>query len=193
MKTLALNILDIVQNSLRAEADEISISIRELEGSDIYVIEVKDNGNGIPPEILVSVKDPFVTSRTRRKMGLGLPLLDHHATIAGGTMEISSEVGKGTTVTASFQNSHIDRQPLGDIAGVLRLLIASNPRVNFIFKHTTDFGEYRFSSRETKEYLDIETFNSSDLLYDIGLMINGNLIDINVSGIDHTVLNQDYI
>ncbi len=114
---------------------------------------------GIAPEMLVNVTDPFITSRTKRKMGLGLSLLKHHATIAGGTIGIVSEVKNGTTVTASFQYSHIDRQPLGDIAGVLRLLIASNPRVNFTFIHRTDTGEYRFSSSETKEYLDIETFN----------------------------------
>jgi len=191
MKSLALNILDIVQNSIRAEAREISIRITELAVEDIYRIVIEDNGNGIPSEILRNVTDPFVTTRTKRKLGMGLSLLKHHATIAGGTIGIVSELKKGTTVTASFQYSHIDRQPLGDIAGVLRLLIAANPRINFTFIHTTDSGEYRFSSRETKEYLEIETFNDIGLLYDIGQMINGNLENINASGIDLTVINHD--
>jgi hypothetical protein len=191
MKTLALNILDIVQNSLRAKADEIGITITELADSNIYTIEIRDNGDGIAPEMLDNVTDPFITSRTKRKMGLGLSLLKHHATIAGGTIKIFSEIGIGTIVTATFEHSHIDRQPLGDIAGVLRLLIASNPRVNFTFIHKTDFGEYRFSSRETKDYLDIETFNDIGLLYDIGLMINGNLANISASGIDLRVINHD--
>lgn len=191
MKSLALNILDIVQNSLRAEAKDIYIGITELAGEDIYRIVIEDNGTGISPEILSKVTDPFVTTRTKRKMGLGLALLKHHASIAGGAMVITSERGKGTRVSASFINSHIDRQPLGDISGVMKILLASNPGVNFTLSHTTNRGVYIFSSKETKEYLDIETFNELSLLNDIGNIININLSEINATGIEHKVENQE--
>ena len=191
MKSLALNILDIVQNSLRAEADDISIGITELADEDIYRIVIEDNGKGIPHEILSSVTDPFVTTRTKRRMGLGLALLKHHAEIAGGSLAIKSERGKGTKVTASFINSHIDRQPLGDIAGVMKILLASNPGVNFTLRHATDSGEYEFSSKETKEYLDIESFSESALLNDLENMMYNNLVEINAAGIEHKVVNQE--
>lgn len=183
MKELSLNILDIVQNSIRAEADLISIVIRESARKNFYRIIIKDNGKGIPEEILENVTDPFVTTRTKRKLGLGLPLLDYHAQIAGGGVRVDSEVGKGTEVEATFWYDHIDRQPLGDIAGVLKILIGSNPRKNFEYSHISDNGEYAFSTMEIKGILGVEEIEGPDLLGDIGEMINENLIKIGASGI----------
>ena len=184
MKELSLNILDIVQNSLRAGADKISIEIEESSSADRYRILITDNGSGIPPEILDTVADPFVTTRTRRRMGLGLPLLKYHAELTGGGLTVSSEPGKGTRVEASLSLKHIDRQPLGDIIGVLILLLASNPEINFDYLHKTDQGEYRFSSEETKTYLEVATLNDRDLLDQIGYMISENLKGINASGVE---------
>jgi hypothetical protein len=184
MKTLALNILDIVQNSIRAKADKISISITESVKEDLFRIYIEDNGNGIPVEILKKVSDPFVTTRTRRRMGLGIPLLKYHAEITGGRIEIFSEEKKGTRVIAVFSNKHIDRQPLGDIAGVIRILIASNPGIEFLYSHQTDSGIYSFSTKETKEVLETDDLTCQALLQDIVDMINGNLTEINVSGLD---------
>lgn len=183
MKELALNILDIVQNSIRAEADHISIEIRESEQLNLYQIIITDNGKGIPEGMLEHVADPFVTSRTRRRMGLGLPLLKYHADLAGGELKINSEVGKGTIVNATFRYNHIDRQPLGDITGVLKILIASNPGISFIYNHTVGNREYTFSTQETKEFLMVDKLYEMDLLQDIGLMIKENLKEINASGI----------
>jgi anti-sigma regulatory factor (Ser/Thr protein kinase) len=183
MKELSLNILDIAQNSIRAEADEISIEIRESVRDDLFRITITDNGKGIPEEILANVTDPFVTTRTKRRMGLGLPLLKHHAELAGGKLEISSESGNGTEVVADFSFRHFDRQPLGDIVGVLILLIASNEKINFIYMHNTEKGRYRFSSLETKEYLEIETLNDRILLEDLRSIIVENLKAINASEI----------
>ncbi len=182
MKALSLNILDIVQNSIRARADEISIEIHESGKNDKYSIIISDNGSGIPPEILKEVTDPFITTRTKRKMGLGLALLKYHAELTGGELIIDSEEGKGTRVEASFSYSNIDRQPLGDIVGVLVIMIAGNPGINFIYRHTTDNGEFRFSTEETKEFLEVETLYNHELLDDIGNMIGENLRQINVSG-----------
>jgi anti-sigma regulatory factor (Ser/Thr protein kinase) len=183
MKELSLNILDIAQNSIRAEADEITIAIRESVRDDLFRISITDNGKGIPEEILANVTDPFVTTRTKRRMGLGLPLLKYHAELAGGKLEISSESGNGTEVVADFSFRHFDRQPLGDIVGVLILLIASNEKINFIYMHITDKGRYRFSSLETKEFLETETLNDRILLEDLRSLIVENLKAINASEI----------
>ncbi len=183
MKALSLNILDIVQNSLRAKADEISIEIAESATSDQYLITVSDNGTGIPGEILKTVTDPFVTTRTKRRMGLGLPLLKYHAEITGGHLEIASESGKGTKVCAALSYSHLDRQPLGDISGVLKILIAANPAICFNYTHSTDKGEYSFNTSETKKYLEVDTLNNMGLLEEIKEMIDENLREINASGV----------
>jgi hypothetical protein len=179
MTELSLNILDIVQNSVREEADDIAIEINETGGKDIFEVIVSDNGKGIPAEILSTVDDPFTTTRTTRKIGLGLPLLKYHAELAGGNLSISSN-GNGTVVKASFGLTHIDRQPLGDITGVLIILISSNPDIRISYSHTTDTGTYSFSTAEIREALGTERFDFS-LLQDIREMIKSNLESISVS------------
>jgi hypothetical protein len=181
MKELSLNILDIVQNSIRAEATLISIEIRESLKENNYQIIITDNGKGIDEKILENVTDPFVTTRTKRKMGLGLPLLRYHAELAGGKVKIESEQGKGTVIKASFLLNHVDRQPLGDLAGVIKILLAANPDKDFNYRHVSDFGEYIFSSRETKDYLEAESLKDVDLLEDIGTLIRESLRVIKAS------------
>ncbi len=184
MKSLSLNILDIAQNSIRALATEIYIEISESVKYDFYRISITDNGSGIPSEILEKVTDPFITTRTKRRMGLGLPLLKYHAELTGGRLEIISEQKKGTKITATFANLHLDRQPLGDIAGVLMILIAANQGIDFRYKHLTDKGEYYFSAAETKQYLGVESLYEQDLLKDLANMINENLKELEVSGLE---------
>jgi hypothetical protein len=185
MKSLSLNILDIVQNSITAKADEIKISITESASGDIYSITIKDNGSGIPDNIIENVTDPFVTTRTTRKIGMGLPLLKYHAELTGGELSIKSQQGEGTEVIAKFSFRHLDRQPLGDIIGVLIILIAANPGVEFIYDHLTDAGVYIFSTKETKEFLGIDTLYGKSLLDDIGGMIAENLKEIGATGFDY--------
>jgi hypothetical protein len=184
MKELSLNILDIVQNSIRAKAGEISIEINESIINDIYRIIIKDNGVGIPEYLLRNITDPFVTTRTKRNMGLGLSLLKYHAELTGGGMDIKSETGKGTEVKTTFSFSHIDRQPLGDIVSIIVILLASTQDINYIYCHRTDIGEYRFSSEETKKFLEVDTLNDRNLLEDIGWMIGENLKGIKASGFE---------
>lgn len=183
MITLALNILDVVQNSIRAKASEIYIGIRESLSGDTYEITIRDNGSGMPKELLDKAADPFFTTRDTRKTGFGLPLLKYHAVITGGDMEIKSLEGIGTTVKAYFSMTHVDRQPLGDIAGVMTILMSANPEINFLYSHVTDSGEYNFSSAEIKEYLGIENFSGNGLISDIKEMIILNLRDLRVSGL----------
>jgi len=184
MLTLALNILDITQNSIRARASEVFVGITESLSHDTLEITVRDNGSGISPEIIDKVTDPFFTTRTTRKTGLGLSLLKHQAELTGGYLTVDSQKGKGTEVKASFALSHIDRQPLGDIAGVLTILMTANPEIDFLYNHKTDTGEYFFSSKEVREYLNIENFTESGLTTDIKEMINLNLKDICVTGLN---------
>jgi hypothetical protein len=184
MITLALNILDIAQNSISAKASEIMIGIKESKADNLLEITIKDNGRGIPGEIMNRVTDPFVTTRTTRKTGFGLPLLKFHSNLTGGDIAISSGEGRGTSVIATFSLSHPDRQPLGDIAGVMTILMTANPEINFLYGHKTDSGDYNFSSKEIKDYLGIDNFNDSRLLADIKEMINQNLKDIGVCDIN---------
>lgn len=185
MITLSLNILDITQNSIRAKASVISVSINESEKEDLFEINISDNGSGIPEEMLSKVTDPFVTTRTTRNKGMGLPLLKYHSRLAGGDLSVDSVEGKGTTVKAKFVLSHIDRQPLGDIAGVMTILMAGNPGIDFIYRHKTEEGSYCFSSKEIMEYLETDNFNDNKLLIDIKEMINQNLKDISISDVNY--------
>ncbi len=180
MKELSLNILDIVQNSIRAKAKQINIAIEESELRNSMVIVINDDGTGMSPEMLSNVTDPYTTSRTKRKVGLGLPFLKQHAEQAGGTVTIDSLEGKGTRVHASFVLNHFDRQPLGDISGVIKLLIMANPAIEFIYEHSTDKGEYRIDTKEIKEVLEVKSLTDNDLMKDIQNMILENLENIGV-------------
>lgn len=180
MTEIALNILDIVQNSIRAGAGEIRINVCELSENNKLEVTVSDNGKGIPENLLPTVDDPFTTSRTKRRTGFGLPILKYHTEVTGGHLDISSSK-EGTTVIAEFGLNHIDRQPMGDIAGVLIILISANPDIDLLYSHKTDNGKYTFSTVETKNVLGIEAINNFSLLRDIKEMINYNLKNISVS------------
>jgi len=181
MKTLALNILDIVQNSIRAKASEIAVEITESADGGMMEITVRDNGRSMPDELLSRVTDPLVTTRKTRRTGLGIPLLKYHANLAGGDLVINSREGQGTSVCATLKLHHPDRQPLGDIAGMMTILMSANPGIDFLYAHKTDRGEYYFSSGEVREYLGNEDFSDVSLLNDIKEMLNNNLSDIGAS------------
>ncbi len=180
MKEIALHILDIVQNSIQAKADLIDIQIEENFKRNCITVKICDNGCGIPDYILPIVTDPYTTSRKTRKVGLGLALLKHHAEAAEGYLDIHSEKGKGTRIEALFTKDHIDRQPLGDIAGVIKILLVANPEIEFVYRHFTDMGEFKFSSAETKKVLEVRNFNEYTLSEQIKVLINENLKDIGV-------------
>ena len=178
MNELALHILDIVQNSISAKATLIEIKINEDLKSDKFEIRINDNGKGIAPEMLEKVTDAYVTSRTTRKVGLGLPLLKQNAEQTGGSLEIMSELGKGTQIMALFGYSHFDRPPLGDIAGTICLLVSANPQIEFIYEHKTSEGEYTFDTRQIKQALDGVPISSPEVYKLLKEMIETNLNDI---------------
>jgi hypothetical protein len=153
MLELSMHILDIVQNSLAAQASQVDIRIREDLGKDLLILEVEDNGRGMSPELTQRVTDPFYTSRTTREVGLGLPLLKLAAERCGGRLEVQSQEGKGTRVSATFGLDHFDRAPLGDMGETLAVLICGNPGVDFLYEHGVDGQTYRLATREMREIL----------------------------------------
>ncbi len=154
MQELSLHILDIIQNSIAALANVISVEIEEDTGRDSLTISIHDNGRGIPGEHLSRAVDPFYTTRQSRKVGLGLSLLQQAAVQSDGYLDISSEEGTGTEVRAFFKHSHIDRMPLGDIAKTMGILIIGNPQIDFTYLHRVGGDEFRFDTRSLREELD---------------------------------------
>lgn len=148
MKEIALHIMDIAQNSIRAGADEIMITVSESPSSGILTLTVADNGSGMDEETCRKATDPWFTSRTTRRVGMGLPLLQMNASLSGGGMTISSAPGKGTAVTATFGYSHIDRPPLGDVSGTVALLLFANPAINIIYTHSFEGTDWSISTAE---------------------------------------------
>jgi anti-sigma regulatory factor (Ser/Thr protein kinase) len=181
MKDLSLHILDIVQNSIRAKAKLIGIEITELPQEDQLIITITDDGSGMSPEQLQQAIDPFYTSRTTRKVGLGLSLFKQNAELTGGTFNIESELGKGTKVTAVFGLNHLDRPIMGDLVGTLLLLICSSGETDYVFKHQTPSGEFTLDTRELKQTLENVSINRPEVRSFLKEMLQENLEQIQIS------------
>lgn len=151
MNNLSFHITDISANSVRAGATEIRVDIRQT--ADRITIRIADNGSGMDRETMARVVDPFYTTRTMRKVGLGLPFLIQNAEQTGGRVVLCSEPGKGTEVTAEFVASHIDCPPWGDLAGTIALLIAGTPEVNICFNYQKGAASFTVSTADLKEAL----------------------------------------
>ncbi len=153
MKELALHVLDLAENALRAGATKLDITIERDEAADTLTVLISDNGRGMPPEVLARVSDPFYTTKKTRRTGLGIPLAAHAAQRAGGSFSITSQEGRGTRIAAVFQHSHIDRQPLGDMAGTVAAILLANPAVELRFVCRSGSGEYSLDTRELRGQL----------------------------------------
>jgi Histidine kinase-, DNA gyrase B-, and HSP90-like ATPase len=135
MREIALHLLDIAENSVAAQSHDISIEVSENLQSDQLIVSVTDDGRGMDAETAKRVLDPFYTTRTTRKVGLGIPLLKLAAEMAGGGLSLVTEAGKGTKVEASFRHSHIDRMPLGDLAVTFLTLLVSYSQIHWVFDY----------------------------------------------------------
>ena len=164
MKELSLNILDITENSVKAGATLTEISI--TESGNKLVISIKDDGCGMSEDIVRSVVDPFYTTRTTRKVGMGVPLFKMAAEQTGGKLEIVSNTGEdhGTTVTAYFYKDHLDFTPLGDVISTVTTLIQGHPDTDFLFTHLIDDKEIRLDTRELRAVLEGVPLNTYDVL-----------------------------
>ena len=162
LEDLSAHVLDISENSTMAGADEVEITIKEDEREDLLLFSVKDNGRGMSPEFVAKVTDPFTTTRTTRRVGMGLPFLRQSAELCGGGLVIDSTVGVGTTITATFQYGSVDRPPLGDLAGVMYTLVVCNPDLDFVLDIREE-QEFLFDTREIKEKLGDVPLNNPDV------------------------------
>ena len=150
MQELSLHLLDIAQNAIAANATKIHITVEVREEEDVLLLTVEDNGSGMEPAQAKKAADPFFTGRTTRKVGLGLSLLEMAARQSGGSLSIASQKGEGTRVQASFGLSHIDRMPMGDLAGTVCALIQCNPLLDFVFTCRGGKGEFMLSTAELR-------------------------------------------
>lgn len=178
MNDLALHILDIIQNSLSAGARLIKVFIDEDIKGDILTITIEDNGKGMSAYQVEKLTDPFFTSRTTRRVGLGIPLLKQSAEQSAGYIKVDSEPGVGTIVTAGFQYSNIDRPPLGDVANAFILTVSSNPEVEFILNYKVNGKEYVFDTVEVKEALEGIPLNDASMIRTLTDMIRENIKEL---------------
>lgn len=181
MKELSLHILDIVENSTNANAGKVEISIIENLENNLYSVDIEDNGKGMSEKEMEKALDPFYSTRSTRKIGLGLSLFKQAAEQCNGQFSIHSLVGIGTKVSAKFQLNHFDRQPLGDIAGVLIQLICSFPEVRFVYQHTTKKGAFRVDSEEINETLGNVSVSDKNIRNFLTEMILENLNEIEIT------------
>ncbi len=172
MKELSLNILDIAQNSVKAKADTISVLIDETENS--LTIRIIDNGCGMKEEFLKNVKNPFTTTRTTRKVGLGIPLFMLAAQQTGGDLTIESKhvdeypEEHGTVVCANFDKTHLDFTPLGDVISTVTVLIQGQPGIRWIYEHSTEKGTVSLDTDMLKDVLGDVPLDTFEVIVWIG-------------------------
>ena len=164
MKELSMHILDITMNSISAGAKLIEILIDESRKSNLIKIILKDDGCGMSDETIKKVTNPFYTTRTTRKVGLGIPLLKEACERCNGYLSIESEIGKGTTVECAFERDHIDRAPLGNMADTIISIIISMGDCELLYKYLTDENEFVLSTVEIRDILEEADIRSSDIL-----------------------------
>lgn len=168
MKELSLNILDITENSVKAKAALTEILLDETD--ETLTLTIKDDGCGMSEDVVRGVTDPFYTTRTTRKVGLGLPLLKLQAEQTGGNITVSSKQARfegdthGTTVTAVFYKNHIDFTPLGDVTATLTTLIQGHPDTDFLFCHKKGENEVSLDTRQLREVLEGVPLNSYEVI-----------------------------
>lgn len=170
-----MHIMDILQNSTRAGAKDVTLEVLEDAAADTLTLRFIDNGCGMDADMVQKVINPFFTTRTTRKVGLGLPLLKQNTEQTGGSLDIQSEVGKGTTVTAVFGLSHLDRPPMGDLAGTVVLTASAYPDIHFIFHYHNDKTDYVFDTEEVNEALDGMSIQEPEIVQYLIEMVRENI------------------
>jgi len=153
VKEIALHILDIAENSVAAGAKTVHITVDEDLAANRIRISIQDDGKGMDEQTLARIGDPFVTSRTTRIAGLGIPFLKAAAEACNGTFHIDSAPGKGTVLKTEFERNHIDRMPLGDLAGSVYVLVVGFPQIHWQFDYTADGNAFSFDDQPIKEEL----------------------------------------
>lgn len=163
MQELSLNVLDIAQNSVVANASLISIDIIISTKQKFMAITISDNGKGMSVETITRVSDPFYTTRTTRNVGLGIPFFKQAAEQTGGSLTIESEIGKGTKISACFKLGHIDLVPLGDMSGTITSLVQCNPNIDFVYSVTENSETFTMDTRELRKILGEVSFSTPEV------------------------------
>ena len=174
---ISLNILDITENSVKAKATKIEIDIEADFKADNLTVKIIDNGCGMTSEQLKNVTNPFFTTRTTRKVGLGIPFFKMAAESTGGSFDIESKVGLGTTVTALFKLSHIDHMPMGDISLTIWQLVTMHQEINFVFNYKVDDNGFTLDTNEFKEVLGGISFTEPEVSRYIKEYLKENIND----------------
>jgi len=175
MNDLSLHIIDIIQNSISAGATLITLVIIEDIDGNLLTIIIEDNGRGMSSEQVQRLSDPFFTTRTTRKVGMGIPLFRQSAEQSGGGLVVESTVGVGTKVTATFIYDNIDRPPLGDVANSFILMVSANPQLDFLLRYVYNGEEYIFDTIEIKEVLDGMPLNNPSVIKMLTEMVKNNI------------------
>jgi hypothetical protein len=164
MQDLSLHILDVAENGITAGADLIQITVEEDTEEDRLIITIEDNGRGMTPDFVARALDPFVTTRTTRKVGLGLSLFQQSAQAADGDMKVDSTPGVGTKIRVRMSHKHIDRKPLGNMTETVTTLIQGNPDVDFLYIHRKNGKEFTLDTREIKSELEEVAINNPEVV-----------------------------
>lgn len=180
MKDISLHVLDLSENSVSAGASLVTVSIIEETEADRLTLSIEDNGRGMDKEFLEKVMDPFVTTRTSRKVGLGIPLMQAACRRCEGDLVIESEKNVGTKLTATFKRSHIDRAPMGNMAETMVSLVLAGSNqdriIDFVYRHVIDKEEFYMDTREIRKALGNEvSLGEPDVLMWIKDFINEGL------------------
>lgn len=173
-----MHILDIIQNSVSAGATRVSLTINEDPASDLLTVIVGDNGRGMTSGQVSRLADPFFTSRTTRKVGMGIPLLKQTAEQSGGGVRIISEPGHGTEVTATFGYTNIDRPPLGNVANALMITASSNPDMDFCLVYRHGGNEYVFDTADVREIFGNDAMRNLTIVKNLEEMIRENIAEV---------------
>jgi len=175
MNDLSLHIIDIIQNSISAGATLITLVIIDDIDGNLLTVIIEDNGRGMSSEQVQRLSDPFFTTRTTRKVGMGIPLFRQSAEQSGGGLVVESTVGVGTKVTATFIHDNIDRPPLGDVANSFILMVSANPQLDFLLRYVYNGEEYVFDTVEIKEVLDGMPLNNPSVIKMLTEMVRNNI------------------
>jgi anti-sigma regulatory factor (Ser/Thr protein kinase) len=178
VREISLHVMDIVENGVAAGAKEVQISVVEDTKKNRLRIAVKDDGRGIPEHRLDQVLDPFYTTKTARRVGLGLSLFREAARRCDGEFELHSKEGEGTEVIASFRLDHLDLAPLGDMASSMTSLIMGNPEVDFVYTHERNGRSFQVDTRELRKELEGIPITHPEVLKTIGHSIRESLEEI---------------
>lgn len=176
-----MHVYDLMENSTAAGAKDISLTIVDSLKNNDFHFTIEDNGRGMSPEFLAKVTDPYTTSRTTRKVGLGLPLIKMNTENCGGGMKLTSTLGVGTRLEFWFQHRHWDRPPMGDLAGTLVLLLSGHEDIHFIITYRTDEDEFVLDTNELKEALDGMSLTDVHIMQYLKEMISENLQEIHAN------------